>query len=558
MGTAAIRRKPALAAALTVFVAGVLALGLTQHAPSLPLAKGKAIQAALRSRMTEEVLVGTRWTRITVTPLDSSLDRVSFSDGGQIVAQVAVRRDGVVTQGEGFSHSAVPYGDWIAYQPAMLIGLAALFVLIAGVAPWRRLRNLDVAAALSLIAPVVLLQKRYVDASVLAAVPGLGYLMVRCAVRGLGPPSTPEPSVPLLDALTPGWGAGRRIRVLRLLLLSLALVLVMVTVSSREAVDVAYAVMEGATKLIGGVLPYGHMPGDVVHGDTYPLLSYALYTPLAWISPVRSTWNSVDMALGVAAAAAVAVAWALFRAAAGGRSRARQGRPPEQELAGLRAAICWLAFPPLLAAVSTGTSDVMLAAMVTFALLLWRRPAWATGLLAVGAWFKLVPLALLPIRLASLRGRRLATALLVVALVSAPLVLLLFALGGLDGPASMIRAISYQFSRGTPQSVWDVLGVQSLQPVAQAATLALIAGASVRLATHPSWELESARTAALAGAILIALQLAANYWSFLYLIWVVPPITLALLSEPAPAPALAVSAAPTLGHSPEPDLVGAL
>lgn len=553
----AIRRRPALSAALALFVAGAVALGLTHHTTPLPLPRAQAIQAAIHSPLAYRVLAGNRFTNLSVTPLDSGLDRVSFFDGGQIVGQVAVRRDGVVTQAESFTTRRVPYGDWIAFQPALLIGLAALFVLMTGVAPWYRLRNLDVVAALSLVAPVVLIQRRYVDASVLAAAPGLGYLMVRCGLRALGPPRVSPPSRPVLDVLTSSWDDARRVRLLRLVLAALLLVLVMVTVSSQEAVDVAYAVMEGATKLVGGVLPYGHMPGDVIHGDTYPLLSYALYTPLAWISPVRSTWSSVDVALGAAAAAVLAVAWALFRTGAGPRPSRRVPRAAAQELAGLRAAVGWLAFPPLLAAASSGTSDVVLAAMLVFALLLWRRPGWATGLLAAGAWFKLVPLALLPPRLASLRGRRLGQALLIIALVSAPMLALLVALGGADGPASMIRAMSYQLSRGSPQSVWEALGIQWLQPVGQAATLALIAGATVRLATRPSWEQDTARMAALAGAILIALQLAANYWAFLYLVWAIPPVVMSLLADPVPAPAPAPSARSVV-RSPEPDLVGAL
>ena len=97
----------------------------------------------------------------------------------------------------------------------------------------------------------------------------------------------------------------------------------MVGVSSPNAVDVIYAVMEGATRLIHGVLPYGHMPGDVIHGDTYPVLSYALYAPLAALAPVRSTWDSVDLALAASVVAgALAAAWALFITVAGGRWRA--------------------------------------------------------------------------------------------------------------------------------------------------------------------------------------------------------------------------------------------
>ena len=43
--------------------------------------------------------------------------------------------------------------------------------------------------------------------------------------------------------------------------------------------------------------------------------------------------------------------------------------------------------------------------------------------------------------------------------------------------------------------------------------------------------------AALAVAVLIALQLAANYWAFLYLVWVVPLLGLSLLADPSPAAA---------------------
>lgn len=553
---AAIRRRPALITALIVFAVAAVGLGLRSHDTPLPLPQGQAIRIALRSRATSQLLTGTRWNRVTVTPVDSTLDRVSFFDGGQVVAQAAVNRSGAVTQAEGFTSRPVPYGDWIAYQPAVLIGLALLFVLMTAVAPWRRLRNLDVAAAVFLVAPVMLLQRRYVDASVVAAVPGLGYLMVRCIWTALGPPRQRPRSTPVLNVLTSGWDDARRVRLLRIVLLALGLVFLMVTVSSREAVDVAYAVMEGATKLVGGVLPYGHMPGDVIHGDTYPLLSYALYAPLARFWPVYSTWNSVDVVLAATAAAVLAVAWALFRGSAGARATRRAPRAPGHELAGLRAAVAWLAFPPLLAIASTGTSDAVLAALVAFALLLWRRPAWATGLLAAGAWFKLAPLALLPLRLAPLRGRRLSRAVLAIVVVSAPMLALLLALGGLDGPSAMVHAISYQFSRGTPQSFWQALGLQGLQPFGQAAALGLIAAATVRLAVRPSWEGEPARMAALTGGVLIALQLAANYWAFLYLAWAMPAISMSLLSDPAP---LAADAAPArvLSRSPEPDLVGA-
>jgi hypothetical protein len=414
------------------------------------------------------------------------------------------------------------------------------------VAPLRRIRNLDVAAELTLLAPIVLLQRRYIDASVIAAVPGLAYLMARCAWIALAPGrrAAPDagkapraaPAKPLLNALTPNLETTRRVRLLRLLLGALALTTAMVGISSTNQVDVIFAVMEGATKLIHGVLPYGHMPGDIIHGDTYPVLSYALYAPLALASPVSSFWDSVDIALAATVAAALASAWALLRACAGPRRVGGAPRPPEAEEAGLRAALAWLSFPAVLIVVSTGTTDVLLGTMLLAAVLLWRRPALSCGLLAAAAWFKFAPVVLVPIWLAPLRGRRLLAALAAMGLVSAAMVAMLLGLGGLQGVRAMIHAISYQFSRGAEQSPWAALGIEWLQPVGQACLLGLVAGAALRLRRDPDLAADRSRLAALSAAILIGLQLAADYWAFLYLVWVLPLFCVSLLESRALSP----------------------
>ena len=157
----------------------------------------------------------------------------------------------------------------------------------------------------------------------------------------------------------------------------------MVGVSST-GVDVIYAVMEGATKIVHGVLPYGHLPGDVIHGDTYPILSYALYVPVALVAPVSSMWDSVDLALGVCVLAAIAAAACAYLATTG---RSRIGRrAPEAELVGLRAALACLCFPPMLATVSTGTTDVLLGAMLALAIVLWQRPAASAAVIGAAGW----------------------------------------------------------------------------------------------------------------------------------------------------------------------------
>jgi leader peptidase (prepilin peptidase)/N-methyltransferase len=130
---------------------------------------------------------------------------------GTIVGTAVMARVGV----EKGRKTAVPFGPFLAVGGIIgFAALAALFVLIAGVAPWRRLRNLDVAACLTLVAPVVLLQHEYVAASVLTALPGLVYLLARCAAAGFGRAQRaslpPVSATPLLTAITPGLDPARR------------------------------------------------------------------------------------------------------------------------------------------------------------------------------------------------------------------------------------------------------------------------------------------------------------------------------------------------------------
>ncbi|HJS96197.1 MAG TPA: hypothetical protein VJ741_18175, partial [Solirubrobacteraceae bacterium] len=230
-------------------------------------------------------------------------------------------------------------------------------------------------------------------------------------------------------------------------------------------------------------------------------------------------------------------------------------RAPEVEKAGLRAALAWLLFPPLLITVSTGTTDPALAAMLAIAVLLWRRPVLCSGMLAVAGWFKFAPFVLVPVALAPLRGRRLAGALAAIALVSLPLLGLLVALGGVRGPAAMLHSVSYQFTRGSMQSVWGALGIAGAQPFGQACVLGLIAASVVWLRQQPHRACDRRRMGALSAAILIGLQLSADYWAFLYLAWVMPLIGSSVLAGPAPAEAVSESAAIASGRL---EAVGAL
>ena len=71
--------------------------------------------------------------------------------------------------------------------------------------------------------------------------------------------------------------------------------------------------------------------------------------------------------------------------------------------------------------------------------------------------------------------------------------------------------------------MWSALGIDGLQPLAQACVLGLIAAAVGRSSgCEPELAHDRTRMAALAAAILIGLQLSADYWAFLYLAWIMP------------------------------------
>ncbi len=578
-----LRRPSAPLLAALVLVAAFAGLSVTRHAVAPRLARAAAVRAVLDTPRDARALAqGERWTSVRVTPVDRTATRVSFFAGPRLLAEAAVLPDGRVEQFADYRGQAVAYGAPLSQRPWLLAVACLAFVLSTAVLPLRRVRNLDVLALLALLAPLELLDDRLVVASTLAAVPPLVWLTGRCAWRAFGPTaetgpaSRPSPdsgprttSQPLLDALTPAWDDAQRVRVLRVAVGAAAAVVAMVTLSAPSTVDVGQAVMEGGTLLLHGTLPYGHMPGDVFHGDTYPLLSYLAYVPLSALMPVRDSWDVANGALIVAAASALIVAWLLARFAGGCRSvpakdaagaacvsPAPAGTPPDplprSPATGLRAALAWLACPPLVVTVSSGTSDVLLAALLTGALVLSQRRLASAALIVAAGWFKLVPFVLLPVWLARMRGRRLVAALALLAASAAATWALLVALGGAGAPARMLHAIGYQLDRRTLHSPWTLLGVEWLQPLAQAGVLALVAGATVRARRDAAFAADPLRLAALAGAALLGIQLCGNYWTYLYLAWGAPCVVLSLLAD---APLREHARAPTGVLAPKPALV---
>jgi hypothetical protein len=547
MGRAPRRGLVAVAAAFLICAAGLWILH-QQTRPHYRLTAKAAIAAARANPVDQKFLAHNPVKSVRVIPLDAKLQRVTFFDGAEVVLDAAVGEHGEVLASEEHVSGAPASGAALANSPWILALLSGVFLLATMVVPLKRVRNLDALVLASLTLTVPLINSRLVGASVICAYPALLYLMVRCLSVGLraGGARAAAPGTPLLDWLTDGWEPLRRTRILRLLVGATTLAFAMITLTSSGYTDVAAASLEGATDLLHGVLPYGHVQ-LAFHGDTYPLLNYLLYVPGALWLPVSNAFSDLSGSLPTTAVASLLVALALYRVA--GSREIAAGTQEAREDRRLRTMLAWLAFPPVLLAASGGSNDLLLAACLAWMLALRTRAGSSMLLLAMGVWVKLVPLILLVIWIPYRRRDLTRTCAAGVAL-SLALTALLLALGGLGGVSAMLSALSFQFQRGSFFAPWYTFGLQWLQPLVQAGVLAVLLACILRIRSDPSARTDTIRVAALAGALLLGVQLAANYWTWSYLPWVLPFLAVALFmaDDRAPAPAFAATAGTRLGR----------
>jgi hypothetical protein len=88
-------------------------------------------------------------------------------------------------------------------------------------------------------------------------------------------------------------------------------------------------------------------------------------------------------------------------------------------------------------------------------------------------------------------------------------------------------SVSYQATRATPFSIWGLWGGLSLvQHLLQGGAVALAIAVMVVPARRGLLEV-----AALAAAVLIALQLTVNYWLYAYIVWFFPLVVVAVLAS---------------------------
>lgn len=518
---------------------------------SFPLTRGQAIVAAKSDWRTQRFLRMESYDRVRISPVDSKLERVTFLHGYHLIADVGIDHAGHVTRVGGRDPGLPESGSQIVNFGPMLALLTLLFVLATATVPLVSVRNLDVLAAASLTLPVFLLNHTLVEPSVWVAYPPLVYLAVRCVGVGLGRWRHGEQRTSLYWHLTSRWPPAQRKRLLTYVVAAIAATAAMVIPSSSGASDVAYAAISGATDLLHGVVPYGHIPDFIVHGDTYPLLTYVAYIPAALVAPIADVWDDPTAGLVLNAAATLLAAAGMYRLGvryAKGTDPAGaadvDAEPPS--VAGMRTALAFFAFAPVLLAASGGSNDTMLVLCLVGVFLWFHHPRRSALAIGVAAWVKIIPVLALPLWLARMPRRAALQAVGLLALLSAALCGVLVALGGPDAVPAMLRAIAFQLDRSSLHSLWVGMNLPGLQPVAEAALFATIAMAAVAIWRDRSLAVDMCRVAALLAGIELASQVAANYWTWAYTPWVIVPVLLSLLAPVrarAPASALARPAA---------------
>jgi hypothetical protein len=307
-------------------------------------------------------------------------------------------------------------------------------------------------------------------------------------------------------------------------------------VADSGAIDVGYAGVVGADRIAHGEPIYDNFPEDVSQGDTYGPVNYLAYVPFEAIWPWHGTWD--DLPAAHAAAVFFDLATLALLLLLG--FRIRPGPRGRQLAATL--AFGWAAYPYTAYVLESNSNDTLVAALLVATLLVLARPAARGAMLALASLAKFAPAVLAPMlatyRPAGAEPRRRAP--LVFALGFAAVSAALLVWPAIDPGLSTFyeRTIGYQAGRDSPFSIWgQVPGLEPLRVAVLIATAAL----AVAFAVWPRRK-SLVQVAALGAALLIALQLTAQHWFYLYIVWFYPLLLVAIAAVERRPPAARAAA----------------
>jgi hypothetical protein len=416
--------------------------------------------------------------------------------------------------------------------PYVFLPLCALFLI--GLIDWRRpwrLATLDLLVLLGFGVSHYFFNRADIGVSVPLQYPALLYLLARAlsiGLRGRG------------SGIRPIWPAAW------LLIVALFLVGFRIGLNMADSgtIDVGYASVVGADRIAHGEPIYDNFPADVSQGDTYGPVSYLAYIPFEPIWPWQGTWDDLPAAHG----AAVVFDLATFALLIWLGLRIRPG--PEGRRLAATLAFGWAAYPYTAFALESNSNDTLLAALLVAVLLVLSRPVVRGVMSALAVLTKFAPVLLAPM-LMTYRpagpvtagdppppavakassgevpptvppaGGKFAVAFAIT-------IAVLMAWPAIDPGLSTVyeRTIGYQSDRDSPFSLWgQVAGLEPLR-------IAILVGTGVlaiAFAFVPKRK-TFVQVAALGAALLISLQLTAQHWFYLYIVWFYPLLLLALAS----------------------------
>jgi hypothetical protein len=388
------------------------------------------------------------------------------------------------------------------------LGLIFLLPFIDPRRPFRLL-HLDLLMLVAFAISHFFFEKGNIGVSVPLVYPVLGYLLVRMLIAGFRPRRPQGQLVPYASVFALGLAV--------LFLMGFRIGLNMI---DSNVIDVGYAGVTGADYITHGKPLYeGNFPADNAHGDTYGPFNYLAYVPFEQVWPWSGIWDDLPAGHGAAVAFDVLTLVGLFFA---GR-RLRAG--PAGTSLGVALAFAWAAYPYSLFVLSTNSNDSLVAALVVWAFVAVSSPPVRGALVGLGGAAKFAPLALGPLfargcdRLVS---KRTAIGAASVAIFFVVPWLPFVPNGGLH--ELWHRTLGGQVNRSdSPFSIWGQASLGWLHVLWEIAAVAL----AVVVAVVPKRR-NAVQVAALGAAVLIAFQMAAYHWFYLYIVWFAPLVFVAL------------------------------
>jgi hypothetical protein len=429
-------------------------------------------------------------------------------------------------------------------KPLVWLGFCVLFLV--GLADLRRplsLRNLDLLALLSFSVSLWFFNRGDVFTSVPLAYPPLLYVIARMAWIGTTARLTPARPVWPVWLLVAGavFLAGFRIGL---------------NVETSNVIDVGYAGVIGADRIVHGEAPYGHMPeqgnrkacgpadaeGEIrervqtngrcessnERGDTYGPVSYLAYVPGYLIFGWTGKWD--DLPAAHFTSIAFDILCMLGLALVGWRFGG-------QRLAATLP-FAWVAYPFTQYASNSNTNDTIVPALLVFGFFFAAQPALRGGFAALAGWTKFAALVLAPLWATYPQWNTRRVARYLVGYLAGSVLafsILLLEPNVLEAARTFWdRTLGWQLGRESPFSIWDwgqyhARGIPDLHVPHQAVKALVLAGALA--AAFVPRRKSPLQLAALTAALIAAFELVLTHWFYLYLPWFFPFAAFALLAR---------------------------